>query len=306
MGFSARREGAKNCDEETYTRAFDSFTIVLMKAVVITGASTGIGKTTALRLSQAGFIVFACVRKEADAKTLQQEMNVKTLLLDVTNEAHIQAAVKEVREVVGEAGLWGLVNNAGIVVAGPLEFLPVSEIRKQFEVNVFAQIAVTQAFMPLLRQASGRVVMMSSIAGRFASPFLAPYAASKFALEGFSDALRRELSGWNVCVSLIEPGRIATPIWEKSVQVAEDMAKQLPPEAQKLYGKKLDLMRERAKTGTNQGVPADEVAKAVEHALVATRPNIRYVVGPDARLATLLIRFLPDRLVDWVARQRAD
>jgi NAD(P)-dependent dehydrogenase (short-subunit alcohol dehydrogenase family) len=277
-----------------------------MKPVVITGASTGIGKATALRLSRAGFTVFACVRKEADAKVLRQEMNVRPLFLDVTNESQIQAGVKEVQAVVGEAGLWGLVNNAGIVVAGPLEFLPVSELRKQFEINVFAQIAVTQAFMPLLRQASGRIVMMSSIAGRFASPFIGPYAASKFALEGFSDALRRELEPWGIFVSLIEPGRIATPIWEKSVQVAEEMARQLPPEAQPLYGKKLDLIRERAKRGTSEGVPADEVAKAVEHALVAGLPKIRYLVGPDARLAALLTRVLSPRLLDWVARQRVD
>ena len=277
-----------------------------MKAVVITGASTGIGKTTALRLSQAGFTVFACVRKEADASALQQEMDVKPLLLDVTNESHIQAVVEEVEEVVGEAGLWGLVNNAGIVVAGPLEFLPVAELRKQFEVNVFAQIAVTQAFMPLLRKATGRIVMMSSIAGRFASPFLGPYAASKFALEGFSDALRRELKEWKMFVSLVEPGRVVTPIWEKSVHVAEVTSKQLPPQAQTLYGKKLNLMRERAKRGTTQGVSPDEVARAVEHALMATRPKIRYVVGPDAKVATLLIRVLPNRLLDWVGRQRAD
>jgi NAD(P)-dependent dehydrogenase (short-subunit alcohol dehydrogenase family) len=277
-----------------------------MKAVVVTGASTGIGKTTALRLSQAGFEVFACVRKEADAHTLQEEMKVRTLLLDVTNETQIQAAVKEVESVVGETGLWGLVNNAGMVVAGPLEFLPLAEIRKQFEVNVFAHIAVTQAFMPLLRKATGRIIMMSSVAGRFASPFLGPYAASKFALEGFSDALRRELEPWKLHVSLIEPGRIATPIWEKSVQVAEDMAKRLPLKAQKLYGAKLDLMRDRATHGTSQGVPTDEVAKAVEHALVAERPKIRYVVGPDAKLATVLLKFLPDRLLDSVARQRGD
>jgi NAD(P)-dependent dehydrogenase (short-subunit alcohol dehydrogenase family) len=233
-------------------------------------------------------------------------MKVRTLLLDVTNETQIQAAVKEVESVVGETGLWGLVNNAGIVVAGPLEFLPLAEIRKQFEVNVFAHIAVTQAFMPLLRKATGRIIMMGSVAGRFASPFLGPYAASKFALEGFSDALRRELEPWKLHVSLIEPGRIATPIWEKSVQMADDMAKRLPLKAQKLYGAKLDLMRDRATHGTSQGVPADEVAKAVEHALVAERPKIRYVVGPDAKLATVFLKFLPDRLLDSVARQRGD
>jgi NAD(P)-dependent dehydrogenase (short-subunit alcohol dehydrogenase family) len=302
-----------------------------MKAVVITGASTGIGKATALRLSQSGFQVFAGVRKEADAEALQREMKVTPILLEVTNNTQINEAVAKVKASVGDAGLYGLVNNAGIAVAGPLEFLPATEFRNQFEVNVFAQLAVTQAFLPLLRQGlenqglenqglenqglenigsgrmgSGRIVMMSSIAGRFASPLLGPYAASKFALEGLSDTLRRELAPWNLHVSLVEPGRIATPIWDKSLQTADAMAKSLPPEAQALYADSINLMRARAAKGNTQGVPADDVAKAVAHALTAARPKIRYVVGPDAKQATLLLRVLPDRLLDWLARQRQD
>jgi NAD(P)-dependent dehydrogenase (short-subunit alcohol dehydrogenase family) len=274
-----------------------------MKAVVITGASTGIGKATALRLSQAGFTVFAGVRKESDAEALNREMKVTPVLLDVTNNAHIGDAAATIQKAVGNSGLYGLVNNAGIVVAGPLEFLPISELRKQFEVNVFAQLAVTQAFLPLLRQASGRIVMMSSIAGKFASPFVGPYAASKFALEGFSDALRRELAPWKVQVSLIEPGRVQTPIWEKSIQVAEDTAKLLPAEAQTFYGAQLNKLREQAVTANSQGVPADEVAKAVEQALVSARAKIRYVVGPDAKQATVLLRLFPDRWMDWLAKR---
>jgi NAD(P)-dependent dehydrogenase (short-subunit alcohol dehydrogenase family) len=312
-----------------------------MKAVVITGASTGIGKATALRLSQSGFQVFAGVRKEADAEALQREMKVTPILLEVTNNTQINEAVAKVKASMGDAGLYGLVNNAGIAVAGPLEFLPATEFRNQFEVNVFAQLAVTQAFLPLLRQGlenqglenqglenqglenqglenqglenigsgrmgSGRIVMMSSIAGRFASPLLGPYAASKFALEGLSDTLRRELAPWNLHVSLVEPGRIATPIWDKSLQTADAMAKSLPPEAQALYADSINLMRARAAKGNTQGVPADDVAKAVAHALTAARPKIRYVVGPDAKQATLLLRVLPDRLLDWLARQRQD
>ncbi len=274
-----------------------------MKAVVITGASTGIGKATALRLSQAGFSVFAGVRKESDAEILSRDMKVTPILLDITNDVHLRDAVTAIQKTLGHLGLYGLVNNAGIAVAGPLEFVPIAELRNQFEVNVFAQLAVTQAFLPLLRQATGRIVMMSSVAGRFASPFIGPYAASKFALEGFSDALRRELVPWKLSVSLIEPGRIATPIWEKSVQAANELAKQLPPEVQSLYGPELDRLREQASKANSEGVAADEVAKAVEHALVSARPKIRYVVGPDAKQATLLLRVLPDRLMDRLTRR---
>jgi NAD(P)-dependent dehydrogenase (short-subunit alcohol dehydrogenase family) len=273
-----------------------------MKAVVVTGASTGIGKTTALRLSQAGFEVFACVRKETDALSLQQEMRVRTLLLDVTNEAQIQAAVKEVESVAGEAGLWGLVNNAGIVVAGPLEFLPVAELRKQFEVNVFAQIAVTQAFMPLLRKATGRIVMMSSVAGRFASPMTGPYAGSKFALEGLSDALRRELHSWNIQVSLIEPGRIATPIWEKGLQTANAQLERLPELARSLYASQIEATRRQGAEAVSASISPDYVARAVLQALTSPTPRARYVVGMDARLLTLLVRLLPTRVLDYVVR----
>jgi NAD(P)-dependent dehydrogenase (short-subunit alcohol dehydrogenase family) len=273
-----------------------------MKAVVITGASTGIGKTTALRLSQAGFEVFACVRKETDAHSLQKEMKVRTLLLDVTNEAQIQAALKEVESVVGEAGLWGLVNNAGIVVAGPLEFLPVSEIRKQFEVNVFAQIVVTQAFMPLLRKATGRIVMMSSVSGQFASPMTGPYAGSKFALEGLTDALRRELHSWNIKVSLIEPGRIATPIWEKGLRSAETQLEGLSDMVKRLYTTQIEATRRQAAEAVTASISPDYVAKAVLHALTSPNPKARYVVGMDARLLTLLVRLLPTRVLDYVIR----
>jgi NAD(P)-dependent dehydrogenase (short-subunit alcohol dehydrogenase family) len=271
-----------------------------MKAVVITGASTGIGKATALRLSQAGFTVFACVRRETHAAVLQQEMNVKTLLLDVTNETQIREAAETVRERVGDNGLAGLVNNAGLAVAGPLEFLPVSEVRKQFETNVFGQLAVTQAFLPLLRRGSGRVVMMSSVSGRVASPMTGPYASSKFALEGLSDSLRRELAPWKLHVAIIEPGRVITPIWEKSLQAANKSLENLAPEANRLYAPLIASTRASGARAIKEGIASDEVAKAVLHALVAERPKTRYVVGPDARLGSLLARLLPDRMLDWL------
>lgn len=276
-----------------------------MKAVVITGASTGIGKATALRLSQAGLTVFAGVRKEADAEALKREMKVTPVLLDVTNETHINNAVEAVQKTVGTSGLYGLVNNAGVVVSGPLEFLQLSHLRRQFEVNVFAQFAVTQAFLPLLRQATGRIVMMSSISGKFASPLVGPYAGSKFALEGLSDALRRELSPWKLHVSIIEPGFVKTPIWEKSIAAAETLAHDLPSEAHTLYGTEMNKLRGQASLANDQGVSADEVAKAVEHALVSVKPKTRYLVGADAKRAALLLSLLPDAWMDWLTKRTA-
>ena len=187
-------------------------------AVVITGASTGIGRVCAFHMDKLGFRVFAGIRNESDGRSLIEGSagRITPLLIEVTDSVSALAAADRVAGAVGSAGLSGLVNNAGIVVAGPLEFLPLSELRKQFEVNVLGQIAVTQAFLPLLRQARGRIVNMSSIAGRVAFPYIGPYSASKYALEAISDALRIELLPWGISVSVIEPGDVATPIWKKS------------------------------------------------------------------------------------------
>ena len=182
--------------------------------VVVTGASSGIGEATALRLANAGFAVFAGVRREEDAEALRLR-GVRPVRLDVRDAAQVAAAAQEVRGALGPAGLVALVNNAGVVVPGPLEFVPLDKLRGQFEVNVIGQVAVIQAFLPLLRETRGRIVNISSIDGRIATPLLGPYVASKFALEGLSDALRRELRPWGIQITLIEPGAIKTRIWEK-------------------------------------------------------------------------------------------
>src|SRR5688500_9161604 len=185
-------------------------------AVVITGASTGIGRACAIDLDGRGFRVFAGVRKDEDGERLRSERpSIEPLRIDVTDAGEIAAARDRVGEEVGERGLAGLVNNAGIAVPGPLEHLPLDEIRRQLEVNVLGQIAVTQAFLPLLRTARGRIVNIGSIGGRVALPLLGPYAGSKHAMEGISDSLRRELRPWGIEVSLVRPGPIATEIWER-------------------------------------------------------------------------------------------
>ena len=273
------------------------------QAVVITGASTGIGEACVKRLAAAGFHVFAGVRKAEDGAALQQATGdrVTHLLLDVTNTDQIAAAQATVATMVGENGLAGLINNAGIAVGGPLEFMPLDEFHHQMAVNVYGALAVTQAFLPLLRQATGRIVNMSSISGLAASPFLGPYAASKFALEALSDALRLELRPWGIQVVLVEPGNIATPIWQKGLAFADQLEAKLPPEAQAYYGPIFPFMR--AMLTRSRGTPADAVAQVVEQALTAAQPNARYLVGNDARLRTWIER-LPTRWRDNLIASR--
>jgi NAD(P)-dependent dehydrogenase (short-subunit alcohol dehydrogenase family) len=271
-------------------------------AVVITGASTGIGRTSALHLDGLGFRVFAGVRKEPDGEPLQRESSgrITPLRIDVTDAATITSAAGTVANMVDGAGLAGLVNNAGIVLAGPLEFLPLDKIRQQFEVNVFGLLAVTQAFLPLLRKARGRIVNMGSISGRVSNPFIAPYSASKFALESFTDALRVELMPWGISVSIIEPGNIATPIWKKSIAASDDLLSGLPPAAQDLYRPMFTAVRQAAERSGKDAIPAIVVARAVAHALMAKRPKTRYLIGRDARIRLILRKLLPDRVMDRI------
>ncbi|HKP53035.1 MAG TPA: SDR family NAD(P)-dependent oxidoreductase [Chloroflexia bacterium] len=268
-----------------------------MRAVVVTGASSGIGEACALRLAELGFRVFAGVRKEEDGEALRSKASERLvpLLLDVTDAGSIASAARKVAESVGERGLGGLVNNAGIAVAGPLEFLPVEELRRQLEVNVVGQIAVTQAFLPMLRTGRGRMVNIGSVSGRVAAPLLGPYCASKFALEALTATLRMELQPWGIAVSLIEPAGIATPIWEKSLARGDKLIAALPPEVQERYGKMIAAQRKRAiKTGKH-GIPISEVVGPVIHALMSKRPRARYPIGSITRLGEVL-RLLPDRV----------
>lgn len=270
------------------------------RSVLVTGASTGIGRATALYLAARGFRVFASVRKQSDAAAVE---GATPVILDVTDSDSIGSAAETLGRALGSEALGGLVNNAGIAVSGPLEFLPLSEVRRQFEVNLFGQIAVTQALLPFLRRAKGRIVNMSSISGRIAVPLLGPYSMSKFALESFSDALRRELEPFGISVSVIEPGVIKTPIWTKGVDSSRERIARMPEKALELYGGRIDQLRKRAEEMSENGAGPEEVAKAVHHALVSRRPRTRYLVGRDAKLTAKLAWLLSDRALDGLVRR---
>lgn len=270
------------------------------QAVLITGAAKGIGRACVLRLAQR-FRVFAGVRTLSDGESLRADAgdNVRAVLLDVTDENAIAAAAAFIRSDLGGGELVGVVNNAGIAIAGPLEFLPIAELRRQLEVNVIGQIAVTQAMLPLLRAARGRVVNIGSIAGKSALPIMGPYAASKFALEALTDSLRVELLPAGVDVIIIEPGVIATPIWQTSIAAADRVMNEMPPEAFEYYGTILEKVRAMASGNDTRGLPPDAVARVVEHALTARKPKTRYMIGKDAKVRSWL-RHLPDRWRDRI------
>lgn len=273
------------------------------KFILITGASTGIGRACALHLNQLGWHVFAGVRKPADAQALLEQASdsLIPIFLDVTDSGSIEHAKMQLVGEVGLAGLSGLVNNAGIARAGPVEFLPLADYRATLEVNLLGAIAVTQAFLPLLRLARGRIVNISSVSGMVAAPFMTPYNTTKFALEAFSDALRVELRPWRMRVSVIQPGNIATPIWDKSIRDIEASMEGWPEGVDERYGPALDAMRARAQR--RAGIEPIHVATAVEHALTAPRPKTRYQVGRDAK-SVRLFALLPDRLRDWLIAWR--
>jgi NAD(P)-dependent dehydrogenase (short-subunit alcohol dehydrogenase family) len=268
-------------------------------AVLVTGASTGIGRACAEHLDSLGFTILAGVRKQSDADSLRGAGSGRTqpLILDVTESELIASAMRTVDEAA-PAGLAGLVNNAGISVGGPLEFVAIDEWRRQLEVNLIGQVAVTQAALPALRKARGRIVNMTSIGGRLATPFLGPYNASKFALEAVTDVLRLELRQFGIEVAAVEPGAVATPIWGKGRASAEQA--NMPAEALTLYSAGIAAISKFISQAERSAVPPLEVARAVEHALTASRPKTRYIVGRDAKLRLALTRLLPTRVMDRV------
>ena len=271
-----------------------------MRTVLITGASTGIGAACAVWLDRAGWQVLAGVRRleDASALTAQASSRLKPVLLDVTDLASIEQARCIVAMQAGADGLHGLVNNAGIAVAGPLEVVPIPDLRRQFEVNVIGQVAVTQAMLPLLRQARGRIVNMGSIAGRAAMPVMGPYSASKFALEALTDALRLEVQQWGIQVSIVEPGAIATPIWEKSGANAAALEAATPEPYKQLYAGVVAGVKARVAEAAGRAIPAERVAEVVAEVLTARRPRTRYLVGRDAKVRAMMVKLLPDRLAD--------
>ena len=270
------------------------------RAVVITGASTGIGAACALHLDRLGFAVFAGVRKSEDGVALQKAGSDRLvpLELDVTDLTTIRKSHAVVLEATKDFGLFGLINNAGIAVVGPLEAVPISDFRQQLEVNVIGQVAVTQAFLPLVRQARGRIVNMGSIAGLSTMPLMGPYSASKFALEAITDALRLEVQQWGIHVAIVEPGAIATPIWNKSAIEAAEREAAIETELRTLYKPVVTAVRKAVGEASKRAIPPDAVVKVVEEALTAPAPKTRYLVGTDAKFRALLVRLLPDRISD--------
>ncbi len=272
-------------------------------AVLITGTSTGIGKACALELDKMGFRVFAGVRKEKDGESLMQAAsgNLTPVSLDVSDYQQISAAFALVSQSVGDAGLAGLVNNAGIGVFMPVEFVTSQALRLQYEINVFGVVEVTKAFLPLIRKARGRIVNISSAEGKMTLPLLGPLASSKHALESISDALRMELYPWGIHVSVIEPGWVKSAANEKIKTDGEAFLEKLSPEGKGLYGEKyknfMDVAMENLKK-PGAATPAEDIAIKVVHALTARRPKTRYVVGNLAKQMMMMKKWLPDRLSD--------
>jgi NAD(P)-dependent dehydrogenase (short-subunit alcohol dehydrogenase family) len=275
-----------------------------VRSVLLTGASTGIGRATALRLDRGGWRVLAGLRDPADAESLQRDASPRLtpVFLDVTEPEQIAAAAERVEREC-PAGLAGLVNNAGVAIPGPLETIPLEDFRRQLEVNLVAYVAMTQALLPQIRRAEGRVVFLSSIGGRVAFPFGGPYHASKFATEAIGDVFRQELRPWGLKVAIIEPGSIDTPIWERGQRKSEEIEAKAPS-TNLLYGAAIEKFRKVIEDTAERGIPAEKVAKAISHALESPRPKSRYLVGLDAKLQARLKPLIPTPLFDRiVARQ---
>ncbi|HEX4670104.1 MAG TPA: SDR family oxidoreductase [Solirubrobacterales bacterium] len=273
-----------------------------MRSVLVTGASTGIGRATALRLDGAGWKVFAGVRKESDADSLHQAGSecIAPLTLDVTDPVQIAATAARI-EAESEGGLDGLVNNAGVAVPGPLETLAIEDFRRQIEVNMTGQVAVTQALLPAIRTARGRIVFISSIGGRVALPLTGAYHAAKFGIEAVGDVFRQELRPWNISVSIVEPGSIDTPIWKRGERTADEIG---TPQREALYGRAIEKYRKVIKDTAGRGIPPERAAKVIEHALSANRPRARYLVGREAKLAAGAKLVIPTPIFDRIiARQ---
>ncbi len=267
--------------------------------VVITGASTGIGLATARRLADRGFDVIAGVRSERAAEEVRGE-RIEPAIVDVTDAAQVEA----LRAQVGDRPLAGLVNNAGVSISGPTEFLPLDEVRRQLEINLLGHIAVIQALLEALRRGGGRIVNTGSVGARTPLPFSGAYAASKAGLWAVGESLRGELRPWGIHVATVEPGAIATPIWAKIGQQAGAAGAQMPPRGQELYGATLAKADEVVAKLSRSAIPPEKVAEVIEHALTARRPKDRYLVGRDAKAQVVARRLLGARRWDAVLRRQ--
>jgi NAD(P)-dependent dehydrogenase (short-subunit alcohol dehydrogenase family) len=272
----------------------------MSEGVLVTGSSTGIGYATATLLAREGYLVFAGVRTQADAERVEgAHKNIRAVMLDVRHRTDIVESIVRIEESGVE--LYAVVNNAGIAVAGPLEYLPIDEVHRQFDVNVFGALAVTQAALPLLRRRRGRIVFMSSVSGQIAPPLLGPYAASKFAIEAFADSLRMELAPFGVSVSVVQPGNVKTPIWEKGRREKDELTARMPAHAHAQYGAAIENLVRITEREERTGIEADAVAQTVLLILRSKRPRARYAVGSppgwQRRMAALLPEHLRDRLI---------
>lgn len=269
-------------------------------AVLVTGASSGMGKACALRLAEGGFTVFAGVRKERDAQALREIglHRLTPIILDVTNDQTISEAFREIRDAVGDAGLAGLVNNAGIAVTGPIELVPLEELRRQFEVNVFGQVAVTQAFLPLIRAARGRIINVGSVGAKFALPFGGGLNSSKAAFESISASLRMELRPWGIHVVLVSPGSIRTSAEAKLLADSEATVNAFSPEGKAHYASSYRAFVQALLELESRGVGPEVVAETVHRALTARAPKRHYPVGPKSRLLPFLFTRLPGGVAD--------
>ncbi len=268
--------------------------------LVITGTSTGIGAASAVLLADQGFRVFAGVRNEADGGALQERTSgeLTPLGIEITDEASIAAAAETVSKAVGNRGLFGLVANAGIVKPGPLEFQPLADFRQQLEVNLIGQVAVTQAFLPLIRRGQGRIVNVGSIGGHLVLPLHGAYSASKFGMEAVSDALRLELRQWRIPVSHIDPGATETAIFGKTLAEIDAVKKRLDGQGRDGYDGQLVAIRALVEKTAGGAAPADDLARAVAKALTAKKPKSRYLAGHGAKAAVALARTASDGIKD--------
>ena len=276
-------------------------------AVVITGTATGIGAASALLLAEKGFHVFAGVRNEADGAELARRSSAELtpLELEITDQASISAAVEKVESAVGERGLAGLVNNAGIVVPGPLELQPLDDFRRQLEVNLIGQVAVTQAFLPLIRRGAGRIVNVGSIGGHVVLPLHGAYSASKFGMEAVSDALRLELRQWRIPVSHIDPGATETAIFGKTLAALDEVKRLLDGRGRGEYDQQIAAIRKLVEKTAEDAAPVEDLSETVVKAMTAKKPKSRYLAGHGAEAAVALARTATDGIKDRAVARSA-
>ena len=272
------------------------------RIVLVTGASSGIGKECALMLAASGFTVFGGVRRPEDGKALADAAagSLSPVILDITDEESVRSAASLVAAATGKDDTVALVNNAGITVAGPLEVLQTADLRRQFDVNVFGQLTMTRALLPVLRAHGGRIVFMGSIFGRISLPFVAPYTAAKFAIGAVADSLSVELHQWKLPVILIEPGNISTPIWSRTKATVVETLDAAPGDTVALYRASLASFEKLTDAYAASGIPPSRVARAVTRALQARTPRRRYTVGWDSRVYGRVAPLLPARVRQWI------